>query len=165
MMEQLRGWLLSVIAVSLLCALADTLMPPGAVKKAGKLICGLVLAAAVLAPAVELDVEEGGRWLEEYFSGTQDREEELKRQVEEARKRIIEQEYAAYIVDKAAQMGVACTAQVECRAEGEGLYLPVRAQITGPLAAGQREELSLALERDLGLPREGQSYHSGEGAP
>ena len=37
MMEGARMWLLSLLAVSLLCALADALMPPGAVRKVGRL--------------------------------------------------------------------------------------------------------------------------------
>ena len=67
-MGAVRGWLLTVIAASLLCALADALMPPGAVKRVGRLVCGLVLLAAILSPAVRLDVAEGERWLAECFA-------------------------------------------------------------------------------------------------
>ena len=46
----LRGWLLTVIAACVLCALAERLMPPGPVKRAGSVTCGLVLLWAVLSP-------------------------------------------------------------------------------------------------------------------
>ena len=36
MMGAVRGWLLAVIAVSLLCAVADALMPPGGVRRVGR---------------------------------------------------------------------------------------------------------------------------------
>ena len=42
MMELLRAWLTGVTAAAILCALADSLMPPGPVRKAGKLAGGLV---------------------------------------------------------------------------------------------------------------------------
>ena len=50
MMGLLRDWLLGVTAAALLAALAQSLMPPGPVKKAGGLVCGLVLLWAVLSP-------------------------------------------------------------------------------------------------------------------
>ena len=63
-MTAVRSWLLAVIAVSLLCAVADALMPQGAIKRVGKLVCGLVLIGAVLSPGASLDAEEGQRWLD-----------------------------------------------------------------------------------------------------
>ena len=61
MMAGVQLWLRSVLAVSLLCALADALTPQGGVKRVQRLVCGLVLAAAALGPAVRLDVEGGRR--------------------------------------------------------------------------------------------------------
>ena len=63
MIEGVRLWLLSILTVSLVCALADAMMPAGAVKKVGRLVCGLVLAAVVLTPVVTLDLEEGRQLL------------------------------------------------------------------------------------------------------
>ena len=62
MMAGVQLWLRSVLAVSLLCALADALTPQGGVKRVQRLVCGLVLAAAALGPAVRLDGEAGGGW-------------------------------------------------------------------------------------------------------
>ena len=47
MIGAVRSWLLGLIAVSLVCALADALIPKGAVKRAGRLVCGLTLLAAI----------------------------------------------------------------------------------------------------------------------
>ena len=152
MMGAVRGWLLAVIAVSLLCAVADALMPPGGVRRVGRLVCGLVLMGAVLSPVAELDVEEGWRWLEDYLASVHSREAELTQTVESQRKVIIEQEYAAYIVDKAAELGVTCEARVECRRSEDGLYLPCRTEIAGPMTDGVRARLSQVIEEDLGVP-------------
>lgn len=158
-------WLVSILAVSLVCALADTMMPNGPVKRVGRLVCGLVLVAAILSPLAELDVGAGERWLEDYFAGLDRRETELREQVDDGMKTIIEQEYAAYIVDKAAQLGLSCSARVECRAEEEGLYLPVRIEVTGPVGPEGQAELARVLETELGVPPEGQTYHWEEETP
>ena len=50
MMDALRSWMLSVTAAAILCALADCVMPQGGVRRAGRIVAVLVMAAAVLAP-------------------------------------------------------------------------------------------------------------------
>lgn len=165
MMEGGRVWLLSILSVSFLCALADALMPKGPVKGVGKLVCGLILAVTVVSPVVTLDLEGGLQWLEGWEVGLEQREEELKKQVDEGMKTIIEQEYEAYIVDKAAQLGAACTARVECRQEDEGVYLPKTIWIRGALSQPQREALSGSLMEELGVASEALHYEDGEGTP
>ena len=165
MMGAVRSWLLALIAVALVCALADALMPPGGVKRVGRLVCGLVLMAAVLSPLSGLDVEAGQRWLEEYFLSLSRQETELGDLANRQTKVIIEQQCAAYIVDKAAQLGLTCTARVECRASGEGLYLPARAEISGGLDGSGRAQLSRMIEEDLGIPAAEQVYMEKEDVP
>lgn len=164
MMGAVRSWLLAVVSVSLLCAVAGALMPQGAVKRVGRLVCGLVLLAAILSPLTELDVEAGQRWLDSYVSGIGRQETELRETVNNQMKTIIEQEYAAYIVDKAAQLGLSCSARVECRETEEGLYLPVRAEVTGPWTVSAQGRLSQILFEDLGVPVQSQIYINEEEA-
>ena len=161
-MGAVRGWLLAVIAASLLCALADALMPQGAVKRVGKLVCGLVIMAAIVSPMVDLDVEEGRRWLEECLTGVELRAAELEDTVGGQRKAIIERECAAYIVDKAAELGWTCTARVICEPGEEGLFLPVRAEVSGPLPDSAQARLREILSEDLGIPAEAQLYSKEE---
>lgn len=164
-MAAVRGWLLALIAVSLVCALAEAMMPKGAVKRAGRLVCGLVLLAAILSPVREADVRGGERWLEDYLAGLEEREGELEEEVNSRMKVIIEQEYAAYIVDKAAELGLVCSAQVECRRTEEGIYLPDRAEVAGSLSESGRAELTRIIAEDLGIPGQAQRYISEEEMP
>ena len=158
MMGAVRSWLLAVTAVSLLCALAGALMPKGPVERVGRLVCGLVLVGAILSPAARLDVDGGRRWLERYLFSVQAREAELEHEVNGQMKIIIEQEYAAYILDKAAQLGLDCTVRVECGLSEEGLYLPVRTEVAGLSTAGSQRELIRIIKEDLGVPEERQFY-------
>lgn len=164
MTEMARGWLLSILATSIICALADALMPKGAVKQVGRLVCGLVLAVVVVSPVVRLDLEDSQQWIEGYFTGIDQQKQELEEQVNDEMKPIIEQEYEAYIVDKAAQLGLICTARVECRME-ENVYLPARAWIGGALTAEEKNELTAILSEELGLSPEDQSYTGEEELP
>ena len=159
-MEGVRLWLNSVLAASLLCALADALTPEGGVKRVQRLVCGLVLSAVVLGPVVRLDVEGGQRWLEDYFDGLELQRTQLRE--ETGLRTIIERSFGAYIVDKAAQLGLPpVQARVECREE-EGTYLPAALHITGSLSPEERELLSRAWEEDLGVARGEQTYDEEE---
>lgn len=160
-----RSWLLAVIAVSLLCGVADALMPPGAVKRVGRLVCGLVLIGAVLSPVASLDVDGGRKWLDSYLASVQYKEAELEDTVNSQMKIIIEQEYAAYIVDKAAELGWTCQARVECEASADGLYLPVRTAVAGLQTASAQERLICVIAEDLGVPVELQIYVQEEEIP
>ena len=154
MMGAVGRWLTAVISVSLLCAMAEALMPQGAVKQVGRLVCGLVLLAAILSPLRELDVDAGRRWLDSYLDSTGQWEAALKETVNRQMKTIIEEECAAYIVDKAAQLGLRCTLRVECRETEEGLYLPLRAEVCGPLSDSDQTLLIRLIAEDLGIPEE-----------
>lgn len=151
MMGAVRGWLLAVISVSLLCAVAEALMAPGPVRRVGRLVCGLALVGAVLSPLGGLDVESGQRWLEDWLSSVRCRETELEETVNSQMKVIIEQKCAAYIVDKAAELGWTCRARVECEPSEEGLYLPCRAEVTGLPNREARGRLAQIISEDLGV--------------
>lgn len=164
-MSGVRGWLLAMISAAILCALADCLMPSGPVKRVGKLVCALVLLCAILTPAVQLDLEGSRDWLESWFNDLELREAELEEQVSGDMKVVIEQKCAAYIVDKAAEMGVICTAKVSCRAGEEGLPLPDRAEVTGCFTDTEQSMLTQLICTDLGVPEERQAYYVEEESP
>lgn len=164
-MAAVRGWLLTVIGASLICALADALMPPGAVRRVGRLVCGLVLLGAILSPLTQLDLPGGQRWLEDYLASLEAREEDLTETVNSQMKVIIEREYAAYIVDKAARLGLTCDPRVECGLSEEGLYLPVRVRVTGALTEEERARIAGMIAEDLGVPESEQLYITEEDVP
>ena len=162
MMEAARQWLLGVLSVCLVCALADALMPRGGVKRVGQLVCGLVMALAILAPAADFDLAGGQRWLEDYLAGVGRRESELEEQVNMGMKTIIEERYAAYILDKTAGLGLSCSVRVACEADEDGLWLPVRAEVAGAAPPEVRARLAALLEEELGLTE--LLWTEGEGA-
>ena len=125
---------------------------------------GVVLLWAILSPAVRLGGVDAGQWLEDYLAGLELRESELEEQVGNGMKSIIEQETAAYIVDKAAEMGLTCTARVSCQAAEGGVYVPSQTQVAGVLSQAERDRISQMIQADLGVPAQRQFYYE-EGLP
>ncbi|MEA4932888.1 MAG: stage III sporulation protein AF [Lawsonibacter sp.] len=164
-MDGVREWLLAIISASILCALADSVMPSGAVKRVGKLVCGMVLLCVVLTPVAHLDLKGGQRWLEDYLAGQEARKTELNEQVNEGMKVIIETRYAAYIVDKAEEMGLTCTARVSCRVEEDGLYVPDVVQVAGIRSDVDQSRMTQLIQENLGVPLERQVYDCEEELP
>ena len=70
MMELLGKWLIGVTAAAILCALADSLMPDGGVRRVGKLALGLVMLAAILRPLARLEVSSPAEPWEGYQAQT-----------------------------------------------------------------------------------------------
>lgn len=163
MMGALKEWLLSVTAAAILCALAQGLIPPGPVRRVGRLTAGLVMAAALLAPLASLRGVDPEQWLENWQP--QEEVQDLEKQRDETMKTIIEEECGAYIVDKAAQLGADCQVQVVCAPEGEGVFLPWQVIITGDLSPGQQEQLTAQIQEELGVPPERQQYETKEELP
>lgn len=164
MMDGAREWLLAILSACVLCAVAESLMPSGPVKRMGKLVCGLVLLCALLSGMKGLDLEESQAWLRQWTSGMEEEKAELENQVNEGMKVIIEEKFEAYIVDKAAELGLACTAQVSCRME-EGICVPDEIQVVGDFSPEEESQLRDCFQEELGVPSQRQIYQREEALP
>lgn len=162
MMGPVRGWLLRLIAAAFIAALADGLMPRSPVKEVGRLACALLLLWAVLSPVLQMEPPDLGRSVQSWQESARQRQRELEEQSGSLLKSFIERETAAYIVDKAAQLGAECSAQVVCTAGEGGTWLPWSAEISGALTGAQQKALEAALAEELGIPAQRQSYTGGE---
>ena len=154
MMELLRNWLTGVTAAAILCALADSLMPEGPVRRVGRLTCGLVMLAAVLSPflrlealpAPELRLEDAGEQVQD-----------LEQARNSALKPVIEQALSAYAADKAAELGAPCSVRISCQPGENGVLLPCEAVLQGSFTPEQREAAAQFLQSELGIPRDRQT--------
>lgn len=156
MMEFLKSWLLGVTAAALAVSLAQALTPEGTVKKVGKLVCGLVLLLAVVRPVAAVDPAAlisdwaGPGGLSQTGAGESGKE---------ALKILIAQKTGAYIVDKGQSLGCQVTeAAVTAAVDASGWPVPHSVRITGRWTEEGRQALSRAVEEDLAIPGERQSY-------
>ena len=154
-MGALREWLTSVVVVSVLLAVVQTLIPEGTVRKIGAFTGGLILLVTLLQPLLGVDFEDLELRLEQSRETVEQRQQELEQAGEREMAELIERQTAAYIWDKADALGLDLSAEVRVERGPDGIPLPVSTTLTGTYS----EALSAYLERELGIPRERQVWH------
>lgn len=158
-MELLRSWVLGMTAAAIVCGVALLLTPEGKVKAVVHLVCGAVMAAALLLPLLELDVGEYGLNLARYRANAAALTADAETTARNLNRSIIEEELEAYILDKAAALSAPMDGvQVQCRWSTEGFWYPESAALQGPYHEG----LSRLIEAELGIPARAQTWRSNE---
>lgn len=159
MMALARQWLLGLTCAAMVLAVAQALAPEGAVKKVVKLAGGLLLLLAAVSPLLRLEEGAASRALEEYRGAAQRRQEELTEQNRALYQAVIEERAAAYIVDKAGELGISCRAEVTFAYDEDGRPYPWQTAAWGAWTQEGRQALEALLERELGVPPERQHYY------
>ena len=135
MVEAVRAWLTSVVLVSVLLSAAQSLIPPGTVRKAAGFTGGLILLLVLLRPVLGADLEHLELDFDHYQAAVEERQEELADTQTEAMASIIAEQTEAY-----------------------GIPVPWSAELTGSWS----QALASALETELGIPAERQVWHERE---
>ena len=146
-MTAAREWLTAVVTVTLLLSVVQTLVPEG-----------LLLLAVLLRPVTEIDLSGLDSEMEDWARTIGERQEELSAEQEEALASGIAERTASYISDKAEELGLEVKVRVETETGGDGVPVPVRAEIDGPWSG----ELSSYMAETLGISRERQVWHGRE---
>lgn len=155
----LTGWIKAVCGAAVVCAAAMALCPEGKVRRVLKLVCGAVMAAALLSPVVELDFDAYSEALARYGEEARRTAEGAQEEARELSRAVIETECAAYILDKAEALGLGqCEASVRAEWSAEGFWVPQECTISR--AGGFDRALSAAVEADLGIPAERQNWEA-----
>ena len=158
MTELVRQWLLGVACTALILAVADGLAPEGSVKRVCRMAGGLALLLAAVSPLLQLDGRRLTDMLEEYQASVRICEDRLEEQNQLFYQTVIERSAAAYIVDKAEDMGISCRAEVTFSYGEDGVPCPWEVTAWGDWTDEAREALERLLEDDLGIPPQRQHY-------
>ena len=157
-MDGVRAYLLSVTAGAVLCAIVKSLCSVnGSCGKIVELICGLFLLFTVISPLHNVNLARLPDVLPEIIRSGEDAVEEGKEYAEAARAAIIKSETEAYILSKAAEYGVALSADVTV--SDTHPYGPEHVCITGHFSAYLRNQLEQIIETELGIPKEEQQWN------
>ena len=157
-MTAVREWLTAVVTVTLLLSVVQTLVPEGSLRKIAGFTGGLLLLAVLLRPVTEIDLSGLDTEMEDWARTIGERQEELSAEQEEALASGIAERTASYISDKAEKLGLEVKIRVETETGGDGVPVPVRAEIDGPWSG----ELSSYMAETLGISRERQVWHGRE---
>ena len=152
MTEFLRDWLLGIACAAMVLALAESVAPEGSIKRVCRLTGGLVLMLVTIGPITDLSQIGFQTITRQYESGAQAYQEKLELENDFIYESIIAERTAAYISDKAEDMGISCQVTVTVGRGQDGVPKPSAAHITGNLTQQQRSALRQVLESDLGIP-------------
>ena len=134
------------------------LIPEGREKRAVRLTCALMLAILMIRPLRQLDTERIAEVLTLHRmerSGITEDADELSLKLCE---RIIRTETEEYIWDAARRLGIGKLG-IRLRMKTDGaLPIPWSIGLTGTVTEEQKEQLSLLLEGELGIPRQRQTW-------
>ncbi len=158
MIGAVRSWLTSIVSVTLILTVVQTLVPEGTLKKITGFTGGLLLLAALLQPVLRADLEGLELDLSAYGGAIEARQAELEAAGKEELAAIIAGRTAAYISDKADALGLEVSVRVETEPGEEGTPLPVSAELEGPYS----QDLADWIAGELGIPAERQVWHEGK---
>lgn len=154
MMEFLGKWIAGLAAAALICGLALNLTPSGRVQKVLRLVCGMVIIVALISPLADFDIGALSLNSAYYRSRLSDLEDMAKETGDRLSRTIIEEECAAYILDKAQVIGISIE-RISVRAKwgDEGLFYPYEMSILAEGSDEQKDLLSMYVEGELGIER------------
>lgn len=158
MMEWVKEWIVGISAASVLLSAVKTLIPKGNVRRVGEFACGLILLLVVAAPLAELDEGEISLALTQLRMAEWGSAELLEIENDELVKEIIDEKTCAYISDKAKELGMNCTVEVDYEFSEEGLAYPAAVRVKGSWTEAQRSQLTDFLASTLAVSEENQTY-------
>ena len=159
----MKGYLLSIVAAAFLMSLLNALGGNGTGQGTRKIVGGLLLMLAVFRPIGKFDVTVPE--LAEFHFDAEAAVSAGLEQADELRRQRITESYDAYILSKAAELGLAAEADVTVREDDYPESVTIRAA-TSP---GERQELTGIIVRELGIEKEAvvwiDPYQSSESMP
>jgi hypothetical protein len=155
----MRNWIFAITAAAFISAICRAAAPKGSVKRVVMLICGMITVIALISPVADLDkLDLSGSIarMRQYAVDTSDDFEQIN---DNLRREIIEQDCAAYILDKAGQLGIDnISVSVTAKWSEDGYWYPVSAQISATAPQTLKDKLTLCIEAELGIAEDEQIW-------
>lgn len=157
-MDALRSWMSTLVAVTLLLSLVQALIPEGGVRRIASFTGGLILLAVLLRPLLNVELLQFRLEWEDLRESMWEQQVNLEEETRSALAGRIAESTAAYISDKAAEMGLDAVPCVRTICREDGVILPDRVELPIPYSA----PLSAYIQQELGIPAERQVWDEGE---
>jgi len=150
-MENIRNYLLSIIAAAIICSIITRLSENrGAQSKIIKLLCGVFLGITVISPLVELRIDDLNTYISDITLDGQDAVNEGTQIRLDALSESIKSNVEAYILDKAVSLGLEL--DVEVTLNEDEPPLPDSVSLTGKVSPFSKRNLTEYIEENLGIP-------------
>lgn len=147
MLTFLRTWLISIVAVSILLSILQSVLPEGSVRTVARTTGGLILLLVLLRPLLGVDLSV----LSAVGADTSDsvNEQIAAFAAENAAQlqTLVEEKTAEAIASKAAALGISCAPRVTAE-QRDGTWFPARADMDIPKAQQLSDYITEELEID-----------------
>ena len=156
-MDGIREYVVGVVAAALLCGAVTALAgKKGVVGVAVKLLAGLLMVMAVIAPVSSISFGHWFGWAEDiHTNGDQIVADGEKMAMDTLRESITSQ-LEAYILDEARSLG--CQLEVEVILSTDDLPVPKRVVLSGSVSPYAKQVISQLLTEDLEIAQEEQIW-------
>lgn len=161
MTDGFRGYLLSIVAISLLASLLLTLVPKGSVHRTLSFLCGLAVILVTIGPVAKLDFEDLARSFSQMQIGSDFSGEDVQTNNDELIAAIIKEKAETYIWDKAHALGLSLTVTVEVKT-GDGYPYPYSVSVRGACSRQQKTQLERDIAANLAIPSQRQEWNTDE---
>ena len=153
-MEVIGQYIISVTAAAMLCGILTSMVGGRNIKPVFKLIVGTFLTLTAIKPLADIDLRAVPTIAEVYGQQAEESVMAGESMMNSQTQALIKSRLEAYILDKAASLGVSLTVEVSLDARG----LPVSAHLSGKVSPGAKSRLQSILATDLGITKEAQIW-------
>lgn len=152
-MAELRQYVISVVTAAIICGLVLGLAPKGSVQGILKILCGVFLTLMVIEPVTRMDLRELVSGFVLSYSEEADAAAAFGEEIaEDSRRAYIKQETEAYILDKAAGLGL--TPEVDVTLSIHDPPVPVAVTFRGEISFHTKQQLEQILTEELDISKE-----------
>ena len=152
----MRQWMMGIFAAALLTAVAMVITPKN--KKIVALAGGLIMILAAVKPLGELTYQDISAQIAKY----QIKADELRSGINvgnaEIMALIIQEQAEAYILDKAAELGLEIEVEVTTQQASDGWPYPTDVKVTGQLSESDIQRLGRIISEDLAVAPDRQEW-------
>ena len=157
-MTEIRQYVLSLIAISLLCGITQLFFSGSRIGPVVKLITGVMITITAVSPILrDMDIS-----VDDYFENITFEQDWAVMKGEEAAAHVaaelIKDRTETYICDKAAAMGASVT--VEVMLSDDIPYAPSAVTVRGDVSPYVKKQLISCLQKDLGIVGDKQTWIS-----
>lgn len=156
-MQTIAEYLLSVTGAAIVSGVVLRLLEgKGSAASIGRILAGLFVALTVIGPITQVRLSDLADLLPDVTMDAQTAVADGEAAAKNALRERISARLGAYILDKAAQLGVTLTVEVEL--SEDTIPVPVRVRLHGAVSPYAKSRLQNMIRDDLGLDKEKQIW-------
>ena len=157
LVDEIRQYLIRIIVVALICGILTGLLEKeSSAHRITRFVCGLLMVFTVISPIMDIELQGVFTFTDTLFQSGEIVAQDGQDISEIAMRTIIKRETEAYILDKAASLGVEL--EVDVLLEDTYPMAPKTVRLSGSISPYVRNRLQNIIAEELGISKENQIW-------